>query len=418
MIATVSKRPLRLGEILVQLGRATPEQVELGLEHQRVHGGFLGSALITLGILTREELRWCLADQHDIPFVRLRPEQIDAGLAARIPAGWARKHSILPVLRSGDRVTAVLADLENLERLETVRRMTGAAVVEAALASPEAIAELIDNVFGPSSQPSTGLRQLLDDAMSHGAGAVGVSVRDGVPLGWYRLVETVSRPLLPGWETELTEVLSPLLPLAASASANHRTWPALLAAADRTWRVDCSAIGQGRALEWVARIVAQVGREIAGTTLGQNLPAELRAALRTGSLLLSVRSPEGVTADDSIGMALQNLPALVLGSDVRSIHLSDVPMPSGSGTVTVHIRGSLADELEGLAAFAPTALTVDVTSLATGDEAALRAAAPFVAIRIRGAAPSTALSYDREILLCQTAGEYSWSFPVKTDAED
>ena len=70
------------------------------------------------------------------------------------------------------------------------------------------------------------------------------------------------------------------------------------------------------------------------------------------------------------------------------------------------------------AAFAPTALTVDVTSLATGDEAALRAAAPFVAIRIRGAAPSTALSYDREILLCQAAGEYSWSFPVKTDAED
>ena len=65
----MSKRPIRLGEMLVQMGRVTADEVERALAHQHAHGGYMGDALVALGILTREELGWGLANQHDIPFV-------------------------------------------------------------------------------------------------------------------------------------------------------------------------------------------------------------------------------------------------------------------------------------------------------------------------------------------------------------
>jgi hypothetical protein len=411
----VTKRAMRLGELLVHLGRVTEEEVTAALAHQQSHGGYMGDALIEMGALTREELRWTLADQYDIPFVRLRPENIDRGLAAMVPAAWAREHHMLPVLRDGDRVTVVLGDVTDLEKLEEVRRMTGAASVEPALSSPEMIQELVDAVYAPVVQPPARLTELVADALTHGAVAIGVSVRRGVAEGWYRVVETVRRPLLPDWEAELADLVSPLPPLTTCTSAAHRGWRALLSRAGESWSVDCSAVGQGRALEWAARLTGAVPRALAGASLEPDVVLEARTAMARGPLLVKLSAPADAPLADAVARAVASLPSLLLGPGTRSLHLCDAAMGAGGDTLVVQLQDSLAAEVARLEAFAPQALSAQLDRLDEEGARALRRAAPFVAVHPRVAAD---FSFDLELHLRPDAGGFTWSLSGPGNGED
>jgi hypothetical protein len=412
---TVNKRPIRLGELLVQLGRITPDDVARALEEQRERGGFLGDALIRLGLITRDELRWTLADQHDIPFVRLRPEHIDHGLAALVPAAWAREHNVLPVLQDGDRVTAVIADVSNLELLDEVCRLTGAASAEPALAAPETIRELIDAVYGPAVQPAGSLLQLMADALAHGAGSLGISVRGASAIAWYRVVETVHRPLLAGWQGELACALSPLAPTTGGGEVH--AWPATLAVDGAAWRVECHAAGHDGTMEWAARLVAPLPRELASVEADAAAVEAVRRAMASGPVLVGVRADGAPGLDDALSMALPALPSLLLGTQTRSIHLSDRSAAIPGDTLALPLDGSVAATAERLAVFSPQALTVDADHLAPGDEDALRNAAPFSAVRVRGPGWARA-SFDLTLRLAAGADGFTWSPSEQAHAQD
>lgn len=410
---TVNKRPIRLGELLVQLGRITEDDVARALADQREHGGLLGDALIRLGLITRDQLRWTLADQHDVPFVRLRPEHIDHGLAARVPAAWAREHNILPVLQDGDRVTVVIDDLSDLEKLDEVCRLTGAASAEAALAAPEDIRELIDAVYGPAVQPAGSLAQLLADALAHGATALGISARGGTAIGWYRVVETVHRPLLPEWQAELAASLSPLAPL--SGGATLHAWPATLAMDGAVWRVDCHAAGHDGTLEWAARLVSPLPAAATAPDVHPDVADEVKRQVAARPVVAAIESPADARMDGVIAMALPALPALLLGAHTRSIHLADRAAPIPADTLALPLRGSVAQTVGELAVFSPQALTVDAERLTADDEAALRRVAPFSAVLVRGGAPHP--SPDMTLRLVPGADGFSWS-SQKAHAQD
>jgi cellulose synthase/poly-beta-1,6-N-acetylglucosamine synthase-like glycosyltransferase len=57
----------RLGDLLVESGRVTAEQVDEALAQQRREGGFLGQHLVLTGAISRRELYAALADQWDVP---------------------------------------------------------------------------------------------------------------------------------------------------------------------------------------------------------------------------------------------------------------------------------------------------------------------------------------------------------------
>jgi len=60
---TAAKR--RLGEIVVERGLITSEQLQAALDHQRQTGGKLGETLVELGLLTRMALAGVLSEQWD-----------------------------------------------------------------------------------------------------------------------------------------------------------------------------------------------------------------------------------------------------------------------------------------------------------------------------------------------------------------
>ncbi len=395
----MERRRKAIGEILVELGRVSAEQVESALAHQRENGGYFGDALVDLGLVTRAELKWTLAGQLDLPFVQLRPENIDAATAALVPAAWARAHLVLPVLRAGDTVTVVLDNPLDVEKLDEVRRFTGAGEVEAALASAETILELIEAVHGAGSGPPVPLGRLLLEGIASGATEAGVSVRPGRVLGWYRGGgATTSRTLDDAWAADLEHVVSPFAPLSSSPMHGARSWPAILSLEGRAWRIECHAMGRGEAVEWSAKVEKEIPATIGSAHVDPDLLPALRRTAESGGAVVRVRAcargSAGADPTDLLETVLPTLPAAVGGPDVRSIHLSDRPAAVAPGLLYLLVRGPLDEALAGISRFAFEGVTLDLERLGPDDLEGARRAARLVAFHARDGADDLPVDFD------------------------
>lgn len=372
-----STRPI--GQIFVNLGRLTPDDVSRALAYQGERGGFFGEALVALGLLTPDELRWGLADQHGLPFVQLHPDQIDHALARLVPAGWARQHMVLPVLRHEDTVTVVVADPSAAARhAEQVQRFTGAAHVDAAVCPAEHLAGLMDAVFAAERPSEASFRDWLGAALRAGAERLGVSARGGAVHAWEERGGAVLRTTLQtGWLEVLHDSVVPFVDPAGDSAAE---WTAVLHHEAGVWRVRCHALRGGRDnVEWVADVDAAVLPDPRTARVDADLRAGVGAA---GAVVVHAAAGPGV-GDDVLGLALPLLPLQLRGPGTRSFHLAAPGQLALPGVLTraVGEDAGLEAALGSLCPFRPDALTADVPGLDAAGVEALAAHAPLLVYR-------------------------------------
>ena len=77
-MTTVKRKSKQLGQILIELGFITPEQLETALEEHRKTPKSLGRVLIDLGMIKEADLVRALAEQVGLEFVDLNEFPIDA----------------------------------------------------------------------------------------------------------------------------------------------------------------------------------------------------------------------------------------------------------------------------------------------------------------------------------------------------
>ena len=87
----------RMGDMLIDEGLVTPEQVEFGLKAAREDGIFLGEELIKLGYVTQDSIADALANQLRIPRVHLNEVTVNEELLKSIPGETLRKHTMMPI---------------------------------------------------------------------------------------------------------------------------------------------------------------------------------------------------------------------------------------------------------------------------------------------------------------------------------
>ena len=96
-MTTVKRKSKQLGQILIELGLITPEQLETALEEHQKTPKALGRVLIDLGMIQEADLVRALAEQVGLEFVDLTDTQIDpastALLPKRSPVATARSRS-------------------------------------------------------------------------------------------------------------------------------------------------------------------------------------------------------------------------------------------------------------------------------------------------------------------------------------
>ena len=139
--------PVKLGELLLKENMVSPQQLQDALNHQKMNGGKLGKAFVSLGFVKDEEITSLLSRQYGVPSINLEHFEVDPSIIKVIPAETARKYQVLPLSRSGATLTIAMADPTNVFAMDDIKFMTGYNV-EPVVASETAIEEAIDRYYG------------------------------------------------------------------------------------------------------------------------------------------------------------------------------------------------------------------------------------------------------------------------------
>ena len=141
--------PVKLGELLLKENMVTPQQLQEALNHQKMGGGKLGKAFVSLGFVKDEEITSLLSRQYGVPSINLDHFEVDPAIIKIIPAETARKYQVLPLSRSGATLTIAMADPTNVFALDDVKFMTGYSV-EPVVASESALEDAIERYYDPA----------------------------------------------------------------------------------------------------------------------------------------------------------------------------------------------------------------------------------------------------------------------------
>lgn len=162
----------RLGQILVDLGYLTEDQLWDILEEQKkTEGEIIGQVAIRMGFVNDAQVTEALAEQWGMPVVNLAETTIPAKALELVPQTMADVYKIVPISLKDDVLTVAMADPQNLAALDDLRNMLGVEVrgaisnlkeVEAAIVRQyagreESIEDIIEKL--EESAPTSGLNR-------------------------------------------------------------------------------------------------------------------------------------------------------------------------------------------------------------------------------------------------------------------
>ncbi|MDY6914509.1 MAG: ATPase, T2SS/T4P/T4SS family [Planctomycetota bacterium] len=126
MISKVQTQRLQLGQLLIQQGSLTPEQLNQALEHQQQTGNslLLGEVLRKLEMCSDEQIMSALAMGAELPFSRISPRVADPKVIEILPREFLEKHAVLPLFKIRNSLTLAVSEPANIFLMEEVGRIT------------------------------------------------------------------------------------------------------------------------------------------------------------------------------------------------------------------------------------------------------------------------------------------------------
>ena len=140
----------RLGEMLVENGLLTEEQLTKSLVDQKKAGLKLGQYLTRQGIVNEQKIIDLLSKQLNIQ--RYHPDNfpLDIDLVRNIPIDVAQKYQIAPLKRKGRLLSIAMVDPLDINAMDFIEAMTNAEV-EPVVCSEREVNQLINSLYGMQS---------------------------------------------------------------------------------------------------------------------------------------------------------------------------------------------------------------------------------------------------------------------------
>src|SRR3989338_1494913 len=116
----------KLGELLVEAGLITQEQLDATLsDEKKEKGKRLGTLLVEKGFATELDIAETIAYQLNIPFLDIHTAVIEPEAIKLVPEKLARKHVIIPLyIEKKNVIKIAMADPLNMEALDDIRFAT------------------------------------------------------------------------------------------------------------------------------------------------------------------------------------------------------------------------------------------------------------------------------------------------------
>jgi type II secretory ATPase GspE/PulE/Tfp pilus assembly ATPase PilB-like protein len=148
---TEQRKRVRLGDLLVQQGLLTPDQLNIALAEQRVDGVPLGRMVVRLGFATESAIRDAMARTIGQESIDLTNVVADADALQRVPQDFARRNHVLPIAYSASdkRLTVATTETFNVVIMDQLRAMVESGVeIRTQIAAEAQLEETIDRFYG------------------------------------------------------------------------------------------------------------------------------------------------------------------------------------------------------------------------------------------------------------------------------
>lgn len=145
------RKKLRLGELLIQQGLITQDQLRIALTEQGTQNIPMGRLLVQLGFVTEAVIRDIMARTIGQESIDLNQVLVDAEALKLVPQEFARRQRLLPIAFNAEENQLIIAITEifNLSALDQLRAMIGNRVqIKTVLAGQGQLEEFIDHFYG------------------------------------------------------------------------------------------------------------------------------------------------------------------------------------------------------------------------------------------------------------------------------
>ena len=116
---------IRLGDVLIEFGYITAEQLSAALAYQKEHRDLrVGQALQELGYVNERQVLQALAKRLQIRMIDIEHTNVDVTAVEKVPQELAQKYDMLPIAQSGHTLTIAANDPLNYYAIEDIRQLT------------------------------------------------------------------------------------------------------------------------------------------------------------------------------------------------------------------------------------------------------------------------------------------------------
>lgn len=145
-----NRKKLRLGDVLVNNGVISAEDLQKGLELQKGSGRKLGETLVDEGLATEENIAKALSNQFHYDMVDLQNVEIEQDVLSLVPASVLKKHKALPFEYSPDNMNVLrvaMSDPMDMAAMDDINIITNLQV-EPVVATTGSVMLALDRYYG------------------------------------------------------------------------------------------------------------------------------------------------------------------------------------------------------------------------------------------------------------------------------
>ncbi|MCR9334941.1 GspE/PulE family protein [Vibrio alginolyticus] len=181
----------RLGDLLVEEGIVSEEQIQQALNAQRSTGQRLGDALIDLGFITEKQMLDFLSQQLGLPLIDLGRAPVDAEAVQILPEVHARRLRAMVVARNGDTLRVAMSDPADLFIQESLMNLLGQYNLEFIVASERQLISSFDRYYRRTKEIASFAEQLHEEHKDVQSFDYGIDEADSEEVTVVKLVNSM-----------------------------------------------------------------------------------------------------------------------------------------------------------------------------------------------------------------------------------
>ena len=144
---TTSSISRRLGDLLVDRGYISTEQLQSALESQQQGGRskLLGEILVELEYCSEDQIVECLATEYEVPYAKLEARLYDPKIVDVLPREYIENNLVLPLFIVRGTLTIAVSEPSNLFLIEEIRAVSNLEV-QIVAATPKDIRRMLTSL--------------------------------------------------------------------------------------------------------------------------------------------------------------------------------------------------------------------------------------------------------------------------------